>query len=211
MKCPWDRSKAAWWPAATSHQWRGLKFKLWIKQIHSKYSHKIHWEVIFGLPCFYCVFITITTLTYIEVRRQNYDSIDWMPYRLAILQIFTSLTAPAQVVVGTRKTTMCFSGYRSTRPQNAPSRLWSNERRNHQHGNYTKHHTAQQKTPPVMLATGPVTGSSSAGSETRPRMPRRNPNPSHNFIFKLEEEEGQMKQEFWEETLLLMKSWYMPD
>ena len=51
--------------------------------------------------------------------------------------------------------------------------------------------TAQQRTLPATLARGLVTGSRSAGSLTRPRMPTRN--PSHNLNGDMEEEEGQMK------------------
>ena len=51
--------------------------------------------------------------------------------------------------------------------------------------------TAQQRTLPATLARRLVTGSRSAGSLTRPRMPTRN--PSHNLIADMEEEEGQMK------------------
>jgi len=47
--------------------------------------------------------------------------------------------------------------------------------------------TAQQRT----LAKRSVTGSRTAGSLTRPRMPTRN--PSHNLNGNMEEEEGQMK------------------
>ena len=51
--------------------------------------------------------------------------------------------------------------------------------------------TAQQRTLPATLAIRLVTGSRSAGSLTRPRMPTRN--PSHNLNGNMEEEEGQMK------------------
>ena len=51
--------------------------------------------------------------------------------------------------------------------------------------------TAQQRTPPAILARRSATGSRSAGSLTRPRMPTRN--PSHNLNGDMEEEEGQMK------------------
>ena len=51
--------------------------------------------------------------------------------------------------------------------------------------------TAQQRTLPATLARRLVTGSRSAGSLTRPRMPTRN--PSHNLNSDMEEEEGQMK------------------
>ena len=57
-------------------------------------------------------------------------------------------------------------------------------------GNCTKCHTpgrehAQQRTPPATLARRLVTGSRSAGSLTRPRMPTRN--PSHNLNGNMEE------------------------
>ena len=51
--------------------------------------------------------------------------------------------------------------------------------------------TAQQRTLPTTLARRLVTGSRSAGSITRPRMPTRN--PSHNLNVDMEEEEGQMR------------------
>ena len=51
--------------------------------------------------------------------------------------------------------------------------------------------TAQQRTLPAILARRLVTGSRSAGSLTRPRMPTRN--PSHNLNIDMEEEEGQMR------------------
>ena len=51
--------------------------------------------------------------------------------------------------------------------------------------------TAQQRTLPATLARRLVTGSRSAGSLTRPRMPTRN--QSHNLNGDMEEEEGQMK------------------
>ena len=51
--------------------------------------------------------------------------------------------------------------------------------------------TAQQRTLPATLARRLVTGSRSAGSLTRPRMPTRN--PSHNLNSNMEEEEGHMK------------------
>ena len=47
------------------------------------------------------------------------------------------------------------------------------------------------RTPLVMLARMLVTGSRSAGSQTRPRIPTRN--PSHNFVVKPEEGKEQMK------------------
>ena len=50
---------------------------------------------------------------------------------------------------------------------------------------------AQQRIPLVMLARMLVTGSRSAGSQTRPRIPTRN--PSCNFIINLEEGKRQMK------------------
>ena len=51
--------------------------------------------------------------------------------------------------------------------------------------------TAQQRTPLVMLARMLVTGSRSAGSQTRPRIPTRN--PSSNFVIDPEEGKRQMK------------------
>ena len=63
--------------------------------------------------------------------------------------------------------------------------------------------TAQQRTPPAILARRSVTGSRNAGSPTRPRMPTKD--PSHNLNGNMEEE-GQMNQEFRKETPLLMKS-----
>ena len=51
--------------------------------------------------------------------------------------------------------------------------------------------TAQQRTLPAILARRSVTGSRSAGSLTRPRMPTRN--TSHNLNIDMEEEEGQMR------------------
>ena len=51
--------------------------------------------------------------------------------------------------------------------------------------------TAQRRTPLVMLAKMLVTGSRSAGSLTRPRIPTRN--PSSNFVVDPEEGKGQMK------------------
>ena len=51
--------------------------------------------------------------------------------------------------------------------------------------------TAQQRTLPAAFARRSVTGSRSAGSLTRPRMPTRN--PSHNLNGVMEEEEGQMR------------------
>ena len=51
--------------------------------------------------------------------------------------------------------------------------------------------TAQQRILPATLARRLVTGSRSAGSLTRPRMPTRN--PSHNLNADMEEEEGQMR------------------
>ena len=53
--------------------------------------------------------------------------------------------------------------------------------------------TVQQETPLAMLARRLVTGSRSVGTLKRPRMSRRNPNPSHNLIVELKEEEGQIK------------------
>ena len=64
--------------------------------------------------------------------------------------------------------------------------------------------TAQQRTPPAILARRSVTGSRNAGSLTRPRMPTKD--PSHSLNGNMEEEEGQMNQEFRKETPLLMKS-----
>ena len=51
--------------------------------------------------------------------------------------------------------------------------------------------TAQQRTLPATLARRLITGSRSAGSLTRPRMPTRN--PGHNLNGDREEEKGQMK------------------
>ena len=51
--------------------------------------------------------------------------------------------------------------------------------------------TAQQRTLPAILARRFVTGSRSAGSLTRPRMPTRNPSRKPNG--NMEEEEGQMR------------------
>ena len=51
--------------------------------------------------------------------------------------------------------------------------------------------TAQQRTLPATLARRLVTGSRSAGSPTRPRMPTRN--RSHNLNGGMEEEEGWIK------------------
>ena len=51
--------------------------------------------------------------------------------------------------------------------------------------------TAQQRTLPATLARRLVTGSRSAGSLTRPRMPTRN--PSHNLSSDMEEGKGQMR------------------
>ena len=51
--------------------------------------------------------------------------------------------------------------------------------------------TAQQRTLPATLARRLVTGSRSAGSLTRPRMPTRN--PSHNLNGDMEEGKEQMK------------------
>ena len=50
--------------------------------------------------------------------------------------------------------------------------------------------TAQQRTPPAILARRSVTGSRNAGSLTRPRMPTRN--PGHNLNRDMEEEKGQI-------------------
>ena len=49
----------------------------------------------------------------------------------------------------------------------------------------------QQRTLPATLARRLVTGSRSAGSLTRPRMPTRN--PSHNLNGDMEEGKGQMR------------------
>ena len=48
--------------------------------------------------------------------------------------------------------------------------------------------TAQQRTQPATVARRLVTGSRSAGSLTRPRIPTRN--PSHNLNDNMEEEKG---------------------
>ena len=50
---------------------------------------------------------------------------------------------------------------------------------------------AQQKTPPTILARRSVTGSRSAGSLTRPRMPTSN--PSHNLNVNMEEGKWQLR------------------
>ena len=51
--------------------------------------------------------------------------------------------------------------------------------------------TAQQRNLPAILARRLVTGSRSAGSLTRPRMPTRNPN--HNLNGDMEVGKGQMR------------------
>ena len=60
--------------------------------------------------------------------------------------------------------------------------------------------TAQQRTLPAILARRLVTGSRSAGSLTRPRMPTGS--PGHNLDGDTEEEKEQMRWEFRKETLL---------
>ena len=51
--------------------------------------------------------------------------------------------------------------------------------------------TAQQRTPPAILARKLVSGNRSAGTLTRPRMSIRN--PSHNLNVDMEEGKGQMR------------------